>query len=169
MTMVTKYLADVLSPLVGKTEHHVKNSKEFTEYVKNLKVDQDEKLRSYDVSALFTSVPFNKAMVIIRRRLEEDENLNKRTPLSPNDIITLLEKCLNCTYFLHKGQYYVYLQVHGVAMGSPVSPIVCILYIDNFKQMALAKAENPHRWWKRYVDDTYTVLRRTRLKASWIT
>ena len=67
-----KYLADVLSSLVGKTEHHVKNSKEFTEYVKNLKVDPDEELRSYDVSALFTSVPVNKAMVIIRRRLEEE-------------------------------------------------------------------------------------------------
>ena len=26
--------------------------------------------------------------------------------------------------------------------------------------MALAKAENPPRWWKRYVDDTYTVLRK---------
>ena len=89
--------------------------------MKNLKVDPDEELRSYDVSALFTSAPVNKAMVIIRR-LEEDENLNKRTPLSPNDIITLLEKCLNYTYFLHKGQYY--RQVHGAAMGSPVSPIV---------------------------------------------
>ena len=81
-----KYLADVLSPLVGKIEHHVKNSNEFAEYVKNLKVDPDEleRLRSYDVSALFMSVQVNKAMVIIRRRLE-DENLNKKTPLSPND------------------------------------------------------------------------------------
>ena len=26
-----KYLADVLAPLMGKTEHHVKNSKEFEE------------------------------------------------------------------------------------------------------------------------------------------
>ena len=43
--------------LVGKTEHHVKNSKEFTEYVKNLKVDPDEELRSFDVSALFTRLP----------------------------------------------------------------------------------------------------------------
>ena len=166
-----KYLVDVLSPPVGKTEHHLKNSKEFTEYVKNLKVDPDEELRSYDVSALFTSIPVNKAMVIIRRRLEEDENINKRTPLSPNDIITLLEKCWNCTYFLHKGQYY--LQVHGAAMGSPVSPIVCNLYMENFEQMALAKAENPPSWWKRYVDDTYMVDQaqrtRTRLKASLIT
>ena len=125
---------DVLSPLVGKTEHHVKNSKDFAEYVKKLKVD--------------------KAMDVIRRKLEEDESLSKRTPLSPIDIITLLEKCLKCTYFLHKGQYY--LQVHGAAMGSPVSPIVCNLYMENFEQIALEKAENPPRWWKRYVDDTYT-------------
>ena len=26
--------------------------------------------------------------------------------------------------------------------------------------MTLAKAENPPRWWKRYVDDTYTVLQK---------
>ena len=135
----------------------MKNSKGFTEYVKNLKVDPDEELRSYDISALFTRLPVNKAMVIIRRRLE-DENLNKRTPLSPNDIITLLETCLNCTYFLHKGQHY--LQVYGAAMGLPVFAIVCNLYMENFEQTALAKVENPSRWWKRYVDDTHTVLRK---------
>ena len=97
-----KYLVDIMSRLVGKTEHHVKNSKEFAEYVKNLKVGPNEELRSYDVSALFTSVPVDKAMDIISRKLE-DESLSNRTPLSPNDIIILLEKCLNCTYFLHKG------------------------------------------------------------------
>ena len=121
-------------------------------------MDPDEELRSYDVSALFTSVPVDKAMDVIRRKLEEDESLSKRTPLLPRDIITLLEKCLKYTYFLHKGQCY--LQVHGAAMGSPVSPIVCNLYMENFEQIALAKAENPPRWWKRYVDDTYTVLRK---------
>ena len=36
--MNVKYLADVLSTLMGKTEHHVKISKEFAEYVKSLKV-----------------------------------------------------------------------------------------------------------------------------------
>ena len=32
--------------------------------------------------------------------------------------------------------------------------------MENFEQIALEKAENPPRWWKRYVDDTYTVLRK---------
>ena len=31
--------------------------------------------------------------------------------------------------------------------------------------MALAKAENPPRWWKRYVDDTYTVLRKDQAQS----
>ena len=47
-----KYSADVLSLLMGKTEHHVTSSKEFPEYVKSLKVSLEEELRSYDVSAL---------------------------------------------------------------------------------------------------------------------
>ena len=32
--------------------------------------------------------------------------------------------------------------------------------MENLEQMALAKAENPPHWWKRYVDNTYTVLRK---------
>ena len=37
-----RYLAGILSPLVGKTEHHVKNSKEFAEFVRGVKVEADE-------------------------------------------------------------------------------------------------------------------------------
>ena len=158
-----KYLAGVMSPLMGKTIHFVKDSKDFAEYVKTVKVGPDEELRSYDVSALFTSVPVDKAMVIIKRRLQDDVTLAKRTPLSPDDIVMMLEQCLKCTYFLYKGEYY--LQIHGAAMGSPVSPIVCNIYMEEFEQKALAGADNPPRWWKRYVDDTYTVLKKHQAQA----
>ena len=47
-------------------EHHVKNSNEFAEYAKKLRVGPDEELRSYDVSALFTSVPVDKALTVIK-------------------------------------------------------------------------------------------------------
>ena len=161
MYACARYLADVLSPLVGQTEHHVKNSKEFAYYVKTLRVGLEEELRSYDVSALFTSFPVKKALDVIRKRLEKDGTLNERTPLSLDDIITLLEKCLNCTYFVYQGQYF-----HGAAMGSPVSPIVCNLYMEDLEQKALAQAENPPRWWKRYVNDTYTVLHKDQAQDS---
>ena len=132
----------VMSPLVGKTEHHVKNSNEFAKESCEIKLHPDEELLSYVVSALFTSVPIDKALVVIKEKLEEDDTLSGRTLLEPDDIIRLLGLCLklNCTYFLFQGKYYV--QIHGAAMDSPVSPIVCNLYMESFEQKALATASH---------------------------
>ena len=153
-----KYLAEVLSPLVGQTEFHVKNSKDFAENITGLKIEADEELRSYDITALFTSVPIDKALAIIRSKLMEDSSLADKTTLQPEDIIRLLEQCLKCTYFVFQGQHYQ--QIHGAAMGSPVSPIVCNLYMETFEQRALATAPHPPRFRKRYADDTCTILKR---------
>ena len=58
----TLYLATILSLLVGKREYHVKNSNEFEKEVGEIKLDPDEELRSYDVSAVFMTVPIAKAL-----------------------------------------------------------------------------------------------------------
>jgi hypothetical protein len=129
---VATYLAKILTPLVGKTKHHMKNSKEFVKEAWEMKIGPDEELRLYDVSALFTSVPVDKALEVVRDKLEEDLTLSDRTPLAPDDIVKLLGLCLKCMYFLFQGEYY--LQIHGAAMGSPVSPIVCNLYMEYFEQ-----------------------------------
>ena len=149
--------ATVLSLLIGKTEHHVKNSNEFVKEIQEIKLDPEEELQSYEVSKLFMSVPMNKVLEVITVKLEEDNTLRERTPLEPDDIIWRLGLCLNCTYFLFRGEYY--LQIHRAAMGSPISPIMCNLYIGSFEQKALATAPHQPRWC-RYVDDTYTILKK---------
>ena len=76
-------------------------------------------------------MPVDKAMDIIRTRLHEDTSLAERTPHSPDDVVKVLEKCLKGTYFLYNGDFY--LQIHGAAMGSPVSPIVCNICMEDFE------------------------------------
>ena len=72
-------------------------------------------------------MPIDKALDVLRLKLEEDNTLNERRPLEPDYVVQLLVLCLNCTYFLFQGEYY--LQIHGAAMGSPVSLIICNLYM----------------------------------------
>ena len=87
---------------------------------KGVTLQPAECLTSYDVTSLFTSVPIDLALNIIKDLWEKDEKLNDRTVLSAQNIIELLRFCLHNTYFSFQNKFYE--QVEGVAMGSPVSP-----------------------------------------------
>ena len=50
--------------------------------------------------------------------------------MSIQQIVQLLEFCLTNTYFLFQGKYYE--QVQGAAMGSPISPLIANLFIEEF-------------------------------------
>ena len=66
-----KVLAQILGPLVGKSKHHIRNSGDFAEKIKDLEVPPGRKLISYDVSALFTSIPVPDAIKAIQAALDE--------------------------------------------------------------------------------------------------
>ena len=57
---VAKELAKILKPLVGKSPHHITSTQDFVEQAKHIKLEPGECLSSYDVSALFTSVPIDQ-------------------------------------------------------------------------------------------------------------
>ena len=152
---VAKELAKILKPLVGKSPHHINSTQDFVEQAKHFKLEPGECLGSYDVSALFTSVPIDPALNIIKDLLDKDNTLKGRTVMEVGDIILLLEFCLKNTYFSFQGQLYE--QVEGAAMGSPVSPIVANLYIEYLEQKALSTALHPPRFWGRYVDGTFVI------------
>ena len=68
-------LSKVLKPLVGKSPHHIQSTSDFANRAKGLAVQLGECLTSYDVTSLFTSVPIDPALNIIKDLLEKDEKL----------------------------------------------------------------------------------------------
>ena len=136
-----KELYKILKPLVGKSPHHVHNNEEFLQHLKGIQVGPDEVIISCDVKPLFTSVPIQPALTIIEKLLGEDPGLQQRTSMTVKNIICLLEFCLRSTYFTFQNQYYE--QVEGAAMGSPISPIVVNLYMENFETRAISTSPHP--------------------------
>ena len=145
---MVKELTKILKPLVGKSPHYINITQDFVEQVKNVTVSPGECLNSYDVTALFTSVPVDPALRVIRDLLDKDPTIKERIVLTVEDINLLLEVCLKNTYFSFQGHFHE--QVEGVVMGSPVSPIVANLYMEYFEQKALSTAPHP-RLWNRFL------------------
>ena len=90
---------------------------DFTQKVKNIKLQKDECMSSYDVKTLLTSVPTEPDIKITKEKMEQDKELPLRISMTVGNIIIMFQ-----------GNYYE--QVEGVAMGSPISPIVANLFME---------------------------------------
>ena len=45
-------------------------------------------------------------------------------------------------------------------MGSPISPMLANLYMESFEVRALQSSPNPPSLWKRFVDDTFVIMKK---------
>jgi hypothetical protein len=62
-----------------------------------------------------------------------------------------MKHVLTSTYFCFVGHFYE--QTDGVAMGSPLSPVIANSFIEDFEKKATEQATHKPVCWFRYVDD----------------
>ena len=79
-------------------------------------------------------------------------------PLYVIGIFCLLEFCMKNTYSSFQGRFYE--QTEGAAMGSPIRLIVANLFMEDLKVQAINISTTPHALWKRFVDDTLTIIKK---------
>ena len=110
----------IVKPPMGSSQHHVHNSKQFADEIKEIKLEERECITSYDVTVLFTSIPVPSALDIIRGKLEHDADLPTRTNMSADTILELSGFCLNNTYFGFQEVFYEQTKgaAHGVTLKS---------------------------------------------------
>ena len=72
---LSKHIASIISPLMGQSDSFVKNSEHFISTIRDITVDPDDIMVSFDVCSLFTNVPIEEALKVISNMLVSDESL----------------------------------------------------------------------------------------------
>ena len=121
---VAKEPTKIPKPLVCKSPHHISSTQDLVERFKNVTLSPDECLSCYDISVLFTSVPVDPALGIIKDLLERDPTFKERIVISGGNIALLLEFCLKILFLPRP----VLLTGQGCGYGFPSKPH-CSLFV----------------------------------------
>ena len=70
-----------------------------------------------------------------------------------NDLLCLCTKHVHFTYSRH-----IYIQIDGVAMGSPLGPLLAKTFMISLEEAILPSIKKHVVHWKRYVDDTHAYI-----------
>jgi hypothetical protein len=87
-------------------------------------------------------VPLEETLRLLRRHFDKG-------------ILRLFRHVLTYSFFSFNGQFYE--QTDGVAMGSPLFPVIANYFMEYFEEMALEMATYKPLCWTRYVDDTFVI------------
>ena len=114
-------------------------------------------LVSYDVSSLFTNVPLEETILLLADKAFDNNWFNEtyHLNLSKQNLIDLLKAATVNQLFLFNG--ILYEQIDGVAMGSPLGPLLANVFMCSIEERLEREGKIP-AYYRRYVDDTLTVL-----------
>ena len=151
---LAKWLATLLQPVLMKfSSHTLSDSFTFAERIRSLQVDASNVFMcSYDIKSLYTNIPLAETLDIC---VDQLYNTDLTPPLfSPEVCLELLNKVTTGVEFSFDSK--MFQQIDGVAMGSPLGPLLANIFVGYQEEKLFARAQ-PVITYMRYVDDIFVL------------
>ncbi|XP_024874672.1 uncharacterized protein LOC112456404 [Temnothorax curvispinosus] len=121
--------------------------------IRGVTVGDGDVLISLDVTSLFTNIPKD----LVLKAIEERWNyITTKTDLSLPQFLSAVDLILSSTSFMFNGQFYE--QIFGSPMGSPLSPILADMVMEDLEKHCIQRLSFRISFFKRYVDDIFAVV-----------
>lgn len=129
---LSKWLINEFNGLTPPKGASVKNAYDLVSEIKNIQLEEEEILVSFDVTSLFPNVPIEETMDFLHVWLKS----NKLSGVLVESLMKLTKHCVNNCFFLFNGE--IFKQIEGLSMGSPLSPFLANLFLS-YMETELAK------------------------------
>ncbi|XP_025269727.1 uncharacterized protein LOC112639554 [Camponotus floridanus] len=161
--MVTRADKGQITVVMDKSDYFDKmelllNGWSFIEIIKNTDIDKDNIMVSLDVASLFTNVPKDLVVKAIRKRWED---IAKNTKFNLSQFLFATELILDSTCFAFNGRFYE--QIFGTPMGSPLSPILADMVMEDLEMQCLNSLGFTVPTYYRFVDDVFAIVPRAKI------
>jgi len=143
---LSEHLTSILKPtLTDKSRQKIQSTDNFIDAIKTVQIPDEKSLNPSTRNHFSPVYHFNLPLIVLR------PPSTNHTTNRHYDLMDLLHLCLTSAYFQYDGKHYK--QLHGTAMGSPVSVVVAKIVMQNIEEQALATYGETLLLWLRYVDD----------------
>ena len=110
--------------------------------------------------SLFTKVPLDYTIELILDQIYRQKRVE--TKLKREEMKRLLQMCTKEMHFSFNG--VIYRQVDGVAMGSPLGPVLANVFMVELEKSIVPQLEGSIKLWYHYEDDTFTIIRKGKVE-----
>lgn len=157
----SKFLESFITPTLGKSNFHIKDSWEFAEFIKNITIPENYILISLDVKSLYTNVTLDLIEPAIKNRWID---ISKNTNLDFDTFLNVIKFVINELYFRFNEKFYK--QISGLPMGLPLSAPLANLVMEELENLIIPKLPFNIPFYKRYVDDIITAIPKNQIQQT---
>ena len=151
------WLDEKLKPL-STNEFTISVPFEFSNEIRNRTVRQDDILVSYDVASINLQMYFLRKLFTfwIEKAFKDNWfNNSYHLVLSKDQLIELLRAATTNQLFQFDG--ILYEQIDGVAMGSPLGPLLANIFMCSLEDRLRESGQTPE-FYKHFVDDSFSIM-----------
>lgn len=145
---LASYLHRIMHKGFPKAQSHILNSFRLVDKLSHTLIKDNYTLISLDAVSLYTNIPVELAIDSVFKRWGF---ISTSCSVLYAEFILAVRFVLDSTFFIFNGT--IYQQTFGTPMGSPLSPIIADIILQDLEEKALTSLNFIPTFYLRYVDD----------------